>query len=87
MADYTRTQSEDHGASGFVTIPAIGATALVVPFIPRAVLVQTSGDMAVQLTDTSSNAGAVVAVVAGQIFQLEVTRYVTGNTAVLLGLR
>jgi hypothetical protein len=72
-------------ASGFVTIPAIGGTALEVP--TRAIVISTAGNLAVVMADGSDNSATVIAVTAGQIYPFEVTKYATNNTAVALGLR
>lgn len=82
---YPPQATRDSGGWGFVAIPAIGAPALTFPI--RGVVCTTAGNMAVQLGDGSDNGATVIPVTAGPIIlPYDVRRYVTNNTAVLLGV-
>lgn len=81
-----RTQTEDSGGSGFVTIPAIGGTPLPVPV--RSIVVLTAGNLSVVLADGSNNSANVIPVTASPYpLPYGVVALATNNTAVIIGLR
>lgn len=80
------TITQDLGATGFVTIPAIGATRLNTPV--RALIVITAGNLAVELDDGTDNSASVIPVTASPTpIQLGAVRFAPNNTAVCIGLR
>lgn len=87
MPQYSdRTQTEDSGGQGFVTIPAIGQPPLSIP--PRAIIITGPGNLVVQLPDGSDNIASPIAVTASPSpLPYGAVRFATGNTCTAIGLR
>lgn len=80
-----RQQTEDAGAWGFVTLPAVGAAPLSQPV--RSVVVITAGNLALTLADGSNNSASVIPVTASPYpLPYAAIGLATNNTAVVLGL-